>query len=98
MRKTKIIATLGPSSSDKKTICKLMNAGVNIVRINMSHVSKDSDVEELVSLIRDCEAETETRVGILIDLCGPKIRVAKDIPKSLNIENIKFNIINIIIK
>lgn len=89
MRKTKIIATLGPSSSDKKTICKLMNAGVNIVRINMSHVSKDSDVEELVSLIRDCEAETETRVGILIDLCGPKIRVAKDIPKSLNIEKNK---------
>ena len=85
MRKTKIIATLGPSSSDKKTICKLMNAGVNIVRINMSHVSKDSAVETLVSLIRDCEAETEKRVGILIDLCGPKIRVAKDIPESLNI-------------
>ena len=85
MRKTKIIATLGPSSSDKKTICKLMNGGVNIVRINMSHVSKDSAVETLVSLIRDCEAETEKRVGILIDLCGPKIRVAKNIPESLNI-------------
>ena len=85
MRKTKIIATLGPSSSDKKTICKLMNAGVNIVRINMSHVSKDSAVETLVTLIRDCEAETKKRAGILIDLCGPKIRVAKDISESLNI-------------
>ena len=85
MRKTKIIATLGPSSSDKKTICKLMNAGVNIVRINMSHVSKDSAVETLVALIRDCEAETEKRAGILIDLCGPKVRVAKDISESLNI-------------
>jgi pyruvate kinase len=89
MRKTKIIATLGPASSDKKTVCKLMNAGVNIVRINMSHVSKDSDVEELVSLIRDCEAETERRVGILIDLCGPKIRVSKDIPENINIEKDK---------
>jgi pyruvate kinase len=85
MRKTKIIATLGPSSSDKKTISKLMNAGVNIVRINMSHVSKDLAVETLVSLIRDCEAETEKRVGILIDLCGPKIRVVKDIPENINI-------------
>jgi len=62
-----------------------MNAGVNIVRINMSHVSKDSAVETLVTLIRDCEAETEKRAGILIDLCGPKIRVAKDISESLNI-------------
>ena len=85
MRKTKIIATLGPSSSDKKTICKLINAGVNIVRINMSHVLKDSVLKNLVSLVRDCESETNKRVGILIDLCGPKIRVAKDIPKSINI-------------
>ena len=81
MRKTKIIATLGPSSSDKKTICKLINAGVNIVRINMSHVLKDLVLENLVSIIRECEHETNKRVGILIDLCGPKIRVAKDIPK-----------------
>jgi len=85
MRKTKIIATLGPSSSDKITICKLIDSGVNIFRINMSHVSKDSDVEDLVSLIRDCEVETEIRVGILIDLCGPKIRVAKEIPNSIEI-------------
>jgi len=85
MRKTKIIATLGPSSSDKKTLCKLMKAGVNIVRINMSHVSQDSEVESLVSLIRNCEAQSKRRVGILIDLCGPKIRVSKEIPESINI-------------
>jgi pyruvate kinase len=85
MRKTKIIATLGPSSSDKETICKLINAGVNIVRINMSHVLKDSVLENLVSLVRDCESETNKRVGILMDLCGPKIRVAKGIPKCINI-------------
>jgi len=85
MRKTKIIATLGPASSDKRTLCKLMNVGVDIVRINMSHISQDSDVESMVSLIRSCEAQTEKRVGILIDLCGPKIRVANNIPENINI-------------
>jgi len=85
MRKTKIIATLGPASSNKKILCKLLNSGVNIVRINMSHISQDSEVESLISLIRDCEIKTKKCVGILIDLCGPKIRVAKDIPEKINI-------------
>ena len=40
MRKTKIIATLGPATSNKSTLCKLMDVGVDIVRINMSHISK----------------------------------------------------------
>ena len=85
MRKTKNIATLGPASSNKNILCKLLNAGVNVVRINMSHISQDSDVESLVSLIRDCEMKTKKRVGILIDLCGPKIRVAKNIPENIKI-------------
>jgi len=85
MRKTKIIATLGPASSNKKVLCKLLSAGVNILRINMSHISQDSDVESFVSLIRDCEMKTKKSVGILIDLSGPKIRVAKNIPENIKI-------------
>ena len=85
MRKTKIIATLGPSSSDKETICKLMDAGVNIFRINMSHVSKDIILKDLVTAIHDCESATEKKVGILMDLCGPKIRIEKNIPESLSV-------------
>ena len=75
MRKTKIIATLGPSSSNKDTVRKLINEGVNIFRINMSHVYNDSDFQSMVSVVRSCEIEMETSVGVLIDLCGPKIRV-----------------------
>ncbi len=85
MRKTKIIATIGPSSSKRETICKLINAGMDIARINMSHISKASEVKTLIEIIRKGEAETGKRVGILFDLCGPKIRIAKDIPTNINI-------------
>jgi len=85
MRKTKIIATIGPSSSKMETICKLINAGMDIARINMSHISNTLEVETQVAIIRKSEVETEKRVGILIDLSGPKIRVSKDIPTNINI-------------
>lgn len=90
MRKTKIIATLGPASSNKNILCKLLSTGVNVVRINMSYISKDSELESLIALIRDCEMKTKKRVGILIDLCGPKIRVAKNIPEEINIVKDEF--------
>ena len=76
IRRTKILATLGPSSSDRTVIADLFRAGADIFRINMSHTSHDR-MRELVSLIRAVEFEYGRPIGILVDLQGPKLRVGK---------------------
>jgi pyruvate kinase len=73
-RRAKIIATLGPASSNKVTIEKLFAAGADIFRINMSHTSHDL-LRELVATIRAVESEQGRPIGILADLQGPKFRV-----------------------
>jgi pyruvate kinase len=73
-RKVKILATLGPSSSDKATIGRLNRAGADAFRINMSHTSHEK-LRELVATIRAVEAENGRPIGILVDLQGPKLRV-----------------------
>ncbi|MDH3195345.1 MAG: pyruvate kinase [Hyphomicrobiales bacterium] len=75
-RKVKILATLGPASSDHKTIQSLFRAGADIFRINMSHASHDI-MRGLVRTIRAVEAENNRPIGILVDLQGPKLRVGK---------------------
>ena len=74
LKKTKIIATLGPASSDRETITELIKAGVDIFRINFSHADYDL-VKTNVNTIRDVNKELGTNVGILGDLQGPKLRV-----------------------
>lgn len=71
--KTKIIATLGPSSRDKSTIQTLVENGANVFRLNMSHGDHDA-IRKTHSIIREIEREIERPVGILADLQGPKIR------------------------
>jgi pyruvate kinase len=73
-RRIKIIATLGPSSADRKTIAALFAAGADVFRINMSHASHDG-MRERVAMIRDVEEETGRPIGILVDLQGPKLRL-----------------------
>ncbi|SON57229.1 Pyruvate kinase [Hartmannibacter diazotrophicus] len=73
-RKVKILATLGPSSSDAETIAKLHRAGADIFRINMSHTSHDK-LNEFVATIRHVEKEAGRPICILADLQGPKLRV-----------------------
>jgi pyruvate kinase len=73
-RKVKILATLGPASSDQDTIAKLHLAGADIFRINMSHTPHDK-LRELVTLIRAVETRTGRPIGILADLQGPKLRI-----------------------
>src|SRR6202046_2859582 len=73
-RRTKILATLGPASSDRAVIVKLFEAGADILRINMSHPSHDR-MRELVTTIRSVEAEHRRPIGILVDLQGPKLRL-----------------------
>ncbi|MDC9721405.1 MAG: pyruvate kinase [Urechidicola sp.] len=73
-KKTKIVATLGPACSDKKSLKKMILAGANVFRINFSHADY-SDVTEKVKIIRELNDETGRNVAILADLQGPKLRV-----------------------
>jgi pyruvate kinase len=75
-RQTKIVATLGPSSSDRTVIRELILAGVNVCRLNFSHGDHDSH-RRLIENIRSLASELKQPVAILQDLCGPKIRVAR---------------------
>ena len=76
IKKTKIVATLGPASSDRDTIKQMMIAGVNVFRINFSHADFDA-AKERIELIRDLNKELGYNVGVLADLQGPKLRVGK---------------------
>ena len=73
-RRTKIVATLGPASSDRAMISRLFEAGADVFRINMSHTTHDK-MRELVTTIRAVEADHNRPIGILVDLQGPKLRL-----------------------
>ena len=74
LRRSKIVATLGPASSDPEVIAGLFDAGADVFRINMSHTSHDR-MRELVATIRGVETQFRRPIGILVDLQGPKLRV-----------------------
>jgi len=84
-RKVKILATLGPASSDKATVAKLFHAGADVFRINMSHTDHDR-LRSLVETIRDVEADVGRPIGILVDLQGPKLRIGTFTDKSIALE------------
>jgi len=71
--KTKIVATIGPSSNKKPVLKKLISSGMNVARLNFSHGSY-KDHEKVISDIRALSKEMNRPVGILLDLQGPKIR------------------------
>jgi len=73
-KKTKIVATLGPACSSKEVIKKMMDAGVDVFRINFSHADY-SDVSERIKIIRELNEEFGYTTAILADLQGPKLRV-----------------------
>ena len=74
LRRTKIVATLGPSSSDRVVIASLFRAGADVFRINMSHTSHER-MRDLMAAIRAVEFEYGRPIGVLVDLQGPKLRV-----------------------
>ncbi len=74
LRNVKIVATLGPSSSDYETINDLFEAGADVFRLNMSHGSHE-EIAERHRIIREVEERTERPIAILADLQGPKLRV-----------------------
>ena len=73
-RNVKIVATLGPASSDYDTIKALFEAGADVFRLNMSHGTHD-DIAARHEILRDLEVEFERPICILADLQGPKLRV-----------------------
>lgn len=76
MRRTKIVATIGPASSSIQVLEKMIQAGVDVVRINFSHGSKEEHIE-YAELTRSLARSTGMTVGLLADLQGPKIRIGK---------------------
>ena len=76
LRKTKIVATLGPASSEEAVIERLVDAGVDVVRLNFSHGSAADHIAR-AELVRDICRRSGHPVGILCDLQGPKIRIGK---------------------
>ncbi|CAB1083979.1 pyruvate kinase [Alkalispirochaeta odontotermitis] len=85
LRRTKIIATLGPATDDEPAIEKLIRAGIDMVRINFSH-GELADHENQVSTVRKYAASLSRAVGILGDLQGPKIRIARFQKGSVTLE------------
>jgi pyruvate kinase len=75
-RATKIVATLGPASSDPALLEQMIRAGVNVVRLNFSH-GKAQDHIDRARLVREAAQRAGREVGIMADLQGPKIRVGK---------------------
>lgn len=73
-RRTKIIATVGPASNSEKIIKKLIRSGVDVFRLNMSH-GDHTEHNKTFRLIRKVSLEMHRHIPILMDLCGPKIRV-----------------------
>ena len=66
MKKTKIIATIGPASSDYETLKQIIEAGANVVRLNMSHGSHEEQMERVLK-VRKINEELNSAVGILLD-------------------------------
>ncbi len=76
IRRTKIVATLGPASSDVQVIDRLIEAGVDVVRLNFSHGSPEDHVQR-AEMVRERARAHGRAIGVLADLQGPKIRIGK---------------------
>ncbi len=76
MKHTKLLATYGPSVSSVHALVKLIEAGVNAFRVNCSHGVKD-DFIQATKLIRQASDKSKFPIGLLFDISGPKLRLAR---------------------
>lgn len=74
MKKTKVIATIGPVSNNKETLIEMVNNGCDVIRINLSHADKEY-CDKTISLIREVEKELNKPIGIMLDTNGPSVRL-----------------------
>ena len=84
-RRTKIVATIGPSSNEEKIIGRLLNAGVDVFRLNFSHGTREDHIQTARQIRRQAQHKGRY-VGILGDLQGPKIRIANFSCGSINLQ------------
>ena len=76
LRSTKIVATLGPASSDPAVLERMFRAGVDVVRLNFSHGSAEDHIRR-AELVRETCRTTGRTVAIMADMQGPKIRIGR---------------------
>ena len=76
MRRTKIVATIGPASRDPEVLVKMVAAGMDVARLNFSHGSAE-DHAEVAERVRDASNRAGRAVAIMQDLPGPKLRIGK---------------------
>lgn len=76
MKKTKLVATIGPASSEKAVLKELVESGLNVMRLNMSHGPYDEQMEKIV-IVREINEETGSNVAILLDTKGPEVRTGE---------------------
>src|SRR5687767_12430810 len=74
LRRTKIVATVGPATDDVNVLAEMMRAGVNVCRLNASHGNRD-DLRRRLALVRQASQLASINIGVLLDLGGPKIRI-----------------------
>lgn len=95
MKKTKIVATLGPASTKKDVLRRMFEEGLNVCRLNFSHGGHDGHLEA-IKLIRELNDETGLNVAILADLQGPKIRT--HLMENNGVELIDDSIVTIVVE
>lgn len=86
LRRTKIVATLGPATDDPDVLREMIDAGVNVVRINFSHGSTD-DHKRRTELLREVARGCGREIGVMGDLQGPKIRIRRFRDGSVTLED-----------
>jgi len=91
MRRTKIVATLGPSTADAASIAAIFSAGADVVRLNAAH-SAPAELARLLGEVRAAEKEVGHPVGVLVDLPGPKLRVGEIAPGTVLTEGAAFTL------
>lgn len=74
--RTKIVATLGPASTDRQTLSQMIDAGMDVCRINSSHGSYEFH-QKAIDTVRELNHAKKTNIAILVDLQGPKLRIGK---------------------
>ena len=89
MNKTKIIATIGPSTNQPHIIRNMIKKGMNVARLNMAHSSSNKSVKNIVNIIREESNKLNQFVAVIMDIAGPKVRVDFSCNKNQDLKIIK---------
>jgi pyruvate kinase len=93
MRRTKIVATLGPATDSPAVLREVLNAGVDVVRLNAAH-SGPGELATRLAAVREAEPDVGRFIGVLLDLPGPKLRVGEVEPETFLTAGEAFSLVN----